>query len=100
MYLVGKVSNGDVSGRGNIRWGCVWSGKCPSGKYPSGKCPDTLDDMFFLDSDSPKSLVGEISVGEVSVGDVSRRRSVYQGCVSGWGNVCRGSARRGNVRTS
>ena len=44
MYLLRQISVGHLSGRGNVRRGCVWSGKCPS-----GMC-----------------LVGEVSVGDVS----------------------------------
>ena len=100
----------DVSGRGSVRQGCVWLGKCPSGmclvgevsvrdvsdqgnvhlgcvwlgKCPSGKSP------------SGKCLLGmclfrEVSVGgclvrEMFVRDVSGRRSVCQGCV--WSEKC------------
>ena len=49
ICLVGKVSVGDVSGRG-----CVWSGKCPSGMCLVGEVS-----------------VGKESVGEMPVGDVS-----------------------------
>ena len=76
----------NLSAWGNVRQGCVWSGKCPSGKCPSGKC-----------------LVGELSVGEVSVGEVSGRGNVRRGCVrrkSVLGRcVRRGNVRRGTVRT-
>ena len=54
----------NLSGRGSVRQGCVWSGKCPSGKCPSGKC-----------------LVGEVSGrGNVRRGFV-RRGSVRRGTV-------------------
>ena len=54
ICLVGKVSVGDVSGRG-----CVWSGKCPSGMCLVGEM--SVGEVS----------VGEESVGEMSVGDVS-----------------------------
>ena len=31
------MSVGDVSGRGNVHRGCVWSGKCLSGMYLVGE---------------------------------------------------------------
>ena len=66
----------NLSARGNVCQGCVWSGKCLSGKCPSGK---------YL------------------VGEVSGRGNVRWGCVR-WesvrqGSVRRGCARRGTVRT-
>ena len=61
----------NLSARGNVRQGCVWSGKCLSGKCPSGK---------YL------------------VGKVSGRGNVRWGCVR-WESVRRGCARRGTVRT-
>ena len=59
ICLVGKVSVGDVLGRGNARRAFYWSGKCPS--------------RMCL-------------VGEVSVGDVSGRGSIRRGCV--WSRKC------------
>ena len=81
----------NLSGRGSVRQGCVWSGKCPSGKCPSGKRPSGK-------SSSGKCLVGEMSVEEVSVGEVSVVGvSVRE--VSVLGNVRRGNVSRGTVRT-
>ena len=47
-----------LSGRENVRQGCVWSGKClsgkcpsgktPSGKRPAGMCPGILEFTFVL----------------------------------------------------
>ena len=54
----------NLSGRGSVHQGCVWSEKCPSGKCPSGKCPSGKCPLG-------KCLVGEMSIGEVSVGEVS-----------------------------
>ena len=46
ICLVGEMSVGHLFGRGNVRQGFVWSGKCPS-----GMC-----------------LVGEESVGKCALG--------------------------------
>ena len=54
----------NLSGRGSVHQGCVWSEKCPSGKCPSGKCPSGKCPLG-------KCLVGELPVGDVSVGEMS-----------------------------
>ena len=69
MHLIMQISVGHLSGRGNVRRGCVWLGKCPS-----GMC----------------------LVGEMSVGVVSGRGSVRRGRVPR-GNVCRGSVRESYI---
>ena len=57
ICLVGEMSVGDVSGRGSVRWRCVWSGMCLVGEMSVGEVS-----------------VGEESAGEMSVGDVSGNR--------------------------
>ena len=59
ICLVGEMSVGHMSGRGNVyrgsvRRGCVWLVKCPSGMCLVGEMS-----------------IGEVSVWEESVGDVS-----------------------------
>ena len=60
MCLAGKVSVGDVPGRGSFCRGCVWSGKCPSGM------------RLVREMSAGEVSVGEESVREMSVGNVSR----------------------------
>ena len=62
MHLLRKISIGHLSGRRNVRRGCVWSGKCP---------------------------LWMCLVGKVSIGDVSGRGNVRRGRVR-WRNVRRG----------
>ena len=65
MHLLRQISVGHLSGRGNVRRGYVWSGKCPSG-------------MCLVEEMSVGEVsVGEESVGEMSVGDVSGNPSSY-----------------------
>ena len=59
MHLLRQISVGHLSGRGSVRRGYVWSGKCPS-----GMC----------------------LVGEMSAWDVSGRGNVHRGCV--WSGKC------------
>ena len=65
MHLLRQISVGHLSGRGNVRRGCVWSGKCPSGMCLVGEM--SVGEVS----------VGEESVGETSVGDVSGNPSIY-----------------------
>ena len=67
MCLVREVSVEDMPGWGNVRRGCVWSGKCPS-------------EMCLVGEMSVGEVsVGEESVGEMSVGDVSGNRQKHLG---------------------
>ena len=65
MHLLRQISVGHLSGRGNVRRGCVWSGKCPSGMCLVGEM--SVGEVS----------VGEESVGETSVGDESGNPSIY-----------------------
>ena len=69
-HLSGReMSVGDMSGRGSVRRGCVWSGKCPSGMCLVGEV--SVGDVSGWGNVCREVSVGEESVREMSVGDVS-----------------------------
>ena len=65
MHLLRQISVGHLSGRGNVRRGCVWSGKCPSGMCLVGEMS------------VGEASAGEESVGQMSVGDVSGNSKIH-----------------------
>ena len=80
MHLLRKISVRHLSGRGSVRRGCVWLGKCPSGKClvgevsvgeVSGRGSVRRGYVWLGKCPSGMCLVGEMSVGEVSVGEES-----------------------------
>ena len=86
ICLVGEMSVGHLSGRGNVRRGYVWSGMCLVGDVSgrgsvrrgcvwSGKCPSGI--CLVGEMSVGEVSVGEESVGETSVGDESGNPSIY-----------------------
>ena len=67
MHLLRKISVGNLSGRGSVRRGYVWSGMCLVGEVSIGMC--LVGEMSV-----GEVSIGEESIGEMSVGDVSRNR--------------------------
>ena len=70
MHLLRKISVGNLSGRGSVRRGYVWSGKCPSGMCLVGQV--SIGMCLVGEMSVGEVSVGEESIGEMSVGDVSR----------------------------
>ena len=76
MCLVGEVSFGVVSGRGNLRRGCAWLGKCSSRVCLVGEV--SIGHVSGWGNVCRGSVCREESVGEMSVWDMSDKNSFFK----------------------